>query len=202
MGLHPQLPRSPYDIPRPEHRWFPADAALRQTAYEKLLPPLVARIREQASEWRDAGCSDTSETSCAMLQCRFATPHLIEAADSTVMRDVLTKPWSDRIDYWAVDFDYTSRRVIIRVPRAAGVDAVLPAFEAPQGEPAMDFEERWTGGYIFENEWQSFRTRQDRRLDLISAPHTYDRPGRYTVAVKVVDIFGNDTMTLVPVSVG
>jgi len=26
--------------------------------------------------------------------------------------------------------------------------------------------------------------------------------GRYTVAVKVIDIFGNDTMILVPVSVG
>ncbi len=29
-----------------------------------------------------------------------------------------------------------------------------------------------------------------------------DRPGRYTVEVKVIDIFGNDTMTLVPVNVG
>jgi site-specific DNA-methyltransferase (adenine-specific)/adenine-specific DNA-methyltransferase len=122
--------------------------------------------------------------------------------DGTIKREVLTKTWTDWVDYWAVDFDYTSRREIIRVPRAAGVDAVLPGFEAPQGELAMDFEERWTGGYIFENEWQSFRTRQDRKLDLISSPHTYDRPGRYTVAVKVVDIFGNDTMTLVPVSVG
>jgi hypothetical protein len=34
------------------------------------------------------------------------------------------------------------------------------------------------------------------------AEHTYDRPGRYTVAVKVIDIFGNDTMSLVPVNVG
>ena len=39
-------------------------------------------------------------------------------------------------------------------------------------------------------------------LELITAVHTYDRPGRYTVAVKVIDIFGNDTMTLVPVNVG
>jgi hypothetical protein len=31
---------------------------------------------------------------------------------------------------------------------------------------------------------------------------TYDRPGRYTVAVKVIDIFGNDTVTLIPVHVG
>jgi site-specific DNA-methyltransferase (adenine-specific)/adenine-specific DNA-methyltransferase len=61
---------------------------------------------------------------------------------------------------------------------------------------------RWTGGYIFENEWQSFRTRKDRNLELTTAAHTYDKPGRYTVAVKVIDIFGNDTMTLVPVTVG
>jgi hypothetical protein len=48
----------------------------------------------------------------------------------------------------------------------------------------------------------SFRTRQNRNLELITAVQPYDRPGRYTVAVKVIDIFGNDTMTLVPVNVG
>jgi len=53
-----------------------------------------------------------------------------------------------------------------------------------------------------ENEWQSFRTRQNRELERITALHSYDRPGRYTVAVKVIDIFGNDTMTLLPVNVG
>ncbi|EQD70808.1 adenine specific DNA-methyltransferase, partial [mine drainage metagenome] len=66
----------------------------------------------------------------------------------------------------------------------------------------VQFEERWTGGYIFENEWQSFRTRRNRELELRTAEHRYERPGRYTVAVKVIDIFGNDTMTLLPVSVG
>ncbi len=70
------------------------------------------------------------------------------------------------------------------------------------GEELLDFEERWTGSYIFENEWQSFRTRQDRDLELTTAQHVYAKPGRYTVAVKVIDIFGNDTMTLVPVTVG
>jgi hypothetical protein len=39
-------------------------------------------------------------------------------------------------------------------------------------------------------------------LELKSAVHTYPKPGRYTVAVKVIDIFGNDTMTLLPVNVG
>lgn len=32
--------------------------------------------------------------------------------------------------------------------------------------------------------------------------HVYDCLVRYTVAVKVIDIFGNDTMTLITVNVG
>jgi DNA modification methylase len=122
--------------------------------------------------------------------------------DGVVKREVLTGDWTDWVDYWAVDFDYMSRKEIIRVPTAAGVDGILPGFEPDQQAIPLDFEDRWTGGYIFENEWQSFRTRKNRDLELITAPHTYEKPGRYTVAVKVVDIFGNDTMTLVPVSVG
>jgi site-specific DNA-methyltransferase (adenine-specific)/adenine-specific DNA-methyltransferase len=125
--------------------------------------------------------------------------------DGVVNRDRLTKHWTDWVDYWAVDFDYLQRKEIIKVPVGTGIGGVasLEGFEPPQGELKLpEFEERWTGGYIFENEWQSFRTRQNRDLDLTTAMHTYDRPGRYTVAVKVIDIFGNDTMTLIPVSVG
>ena len=51
-------------------------------------------------------------------------------------------------------------------------------------------------------EWQSFRTRQNGKLELTTSEHLYQRPGRYTVVVKVIDIFGNDTMSLVPVNVG
>jgi DNA modification methylase len=125
--------------------------------------------------------------------------------EGIVTKERLTKLWTDWVDYWAVDFDYLQRKEIIKVPVGTGLGGVvaLPGFELPQGEMALpQFEERWTGGYIFENEWQSFRTRQNRDLELTTAEHTYDRPGRYTVAVKVIDIFGNDTMTLVPVNVG
>ena len=40
------------------------------------------------------------------------------------------------------------------------------------------------------------------RPELTTAEHAYQRRGRFTIAVKVIDIFGNDTMTLVPVNVG
>jgi len=101
-----------------------------------------------------------------------------------VSREVLTKKWTDWIDYWAVDFNFESKREIIRVKDEDGA-----------------WEERWTGDYIFENEWQSFRTKKDRSLELTSVFQEV-APGRRKLAVKVVDIFGNDTMTIVEVNVG
>ncbi|NOZ72665.1 MAG: hypothetical protein GXP38_12275 [Chloroflexi bacterium] len=59
----------------------------------------------------------------------------------------------------------------------------------------------WTGDVISENEWQSFRTKKDRSLELQSVFYEC-APGRRKLAVKVVDIFGNDTMTIVEVTVG
>lgn len=122
--------------------------------------------------------------------------------DGIIRREVLTKKWTDWVDYWAVDFNYESRKEIIRMAKTMGVDGEIPGVvDASSGE-FFEFEERWTGAYIFENEWQSFRTRRDRDLEMSTVTHTYAKPGRYTVAIKVIDIFGNDTMTLVPVNVG
>lgn len=129
--------------------------------------------------------------------------------DGVIERETLTKTWTDWVDYWAVDFDYESRREIIKVPAGADlgeavtdVQGILAANADVEAPAAVEFEEKWTGSYIFENEWQSFRTRKNRELELTTAEHSYEHPGRYTVAVKVVDIFGNDTRTLVPVTVG
>ena len=98
--------------------------------------------------------------------------------------EILTKKWSDWIDYWSVDFDFESKKEIIRQKNA----------------DTGEFDEVWTGDFVFENEWQSFRTKKNRELEFTSSFHKYDKPGRYKIAVKVVDIFGNDTMTLVPVN--
>ena len=106
-------------------------------------------------------------------------------ANGIVDREVLTPDWTDWIDYWSVDFDFESKREIIRVQHF-GTD---------------EWEEQWTGDYIFENEWQSFRTKKDRSLELTSVAHECE-PGRRKLAIKVVDIFGNDTMTIVEVMVG
>jgi len=81
MALHPDFPQSPYVVAEPGQRWFPADEALRTTAYERLLPPLVARIREEVFEWRKSGYAGATPTSRALLSWWFERQHLMEQAD-------------------------------------------------------------------------------------------------------------------------
>jgi adenine-specific DNA-methyltransferase len=118
-----------------------------------------------------------------------------------VTRERLTKKWTDWIDYWAVDFNFESKREIVRVLRSEAKQVQMPGMEKPEQLDLAEYEEVWTGDYIFENEWQSFRTKKDRSLELTSVFHECP-PGRRKLAIKVVDIFGNDTMTIVEVSVG
>jgi type III restriction enzyme len=84
MALHPSFPQSPYAELVPDHRWFPADETLRATAYEKLLPPLVAKVRTHVYEWRKGGYAGASPTSRALLRWWFEEEHLIEEADGSL----------------------------------------------------------------------------------------------------------------------
>lgn len=84
MAIHSSFPTSAYDIPAPGSRWFPADEALRESAYEKLLPPLVANIRNEISAWRDQGYPGVSSTSSTLLRWWFHKDHMIEQADGTL----------------------------------------------------------------------------------------------------------------------
>ena len=120
--------------------------------------------------------------------------------DGIVTREQLTKHWTDWIDYWSVDFDFESKREIIRIKKMPAGQGAIAGLEPPQMQ-IDEYEEVWTGDYVFENEWQSFRTKKDRSLELTSVAKEV-MPGRRKVAVKVVDIFGNDTMTIVEITVG
>jgi len=81
--------------------------------------------------------------------------------------------WKKFIDFWAVDWDY-GRRV--------GQD----------GKP------------IFETDWQSFRVRKSKNeLEplVLTAEQKYNEPGRYRVAARVTDVFGNDGIATVNMEV-
>lgn len=101
-----------------------------------------------------------------------------------IEKEILTKKWTDWIDYWSVDFEFESKKEIVRV-----VD-----------EKTGKEKEEWTGSYIFENEWQSFRTKKDRSLELTSAFKDTQK-GKMKIAIKVIDIFGNDTTKVIEVNI-
>ncbi|TAN11669.1 MAG: site-specific DNA-methyltransferase [Chitinophagaceae bacterium] len=105
-----------------------------------------------------------------------------------IKRETLTKKWSDWVDYWAIDFNYEDRKEIIRLPS-------LPSGEGQGGAEA------WTGNYLFENEWQSFRTKKNPDIEFTSAVHEYRKSGKYKIMVKVVDILGVDTSKIIEIKI-
>lgn len=117
-----------------------------------------------------------------------------------VSKEILTKKWTDWIDYWAVDFNFESKKEIIRVKKEDVSQPKLDGSEKPKQMKLDNYEEVWTGNYIFENEWQSFRTRKDRSFELKSISQEVGK-GRRKIAIKVVDIFGNDTTKVIEVSI-
>ena len=122
----------------------------------------------------------TPEDVVKMVEDKGLDRYSIQLTPSVIQ----TTKWEDWIDYWSVDFDYESKPEIIK-------------FKTLDGK----IEEEWTGNYIFENEWQSFREKKgDEKLQLKSSEKEI-LSGKTKVAVKVVDIFGNDTMKVLKVKI-
>ncbi|OIO32600.1 MAG: type III restriction endonuclease subunit R [Candidatus Yonathbacteria bacterium CG_4_10_14_3_um_filter_47_65] len=77
MALHKDFPKDPYEILDPNIRWFPADEALREKGFDKLVPPLVADLRKKVKEWRDKNYEGASDTSKSLLNWWFKEEHIL-----------------------------------------------------------------------------------------------------------------------------
>lgn len=109
--------------------------------------------------------------------------------------------------YLETDIQVKGRQVTVKL-----TDFVLPNDELIPPEVRAiikkwsDYVDYWAVDWDFQNDtfvngWTSYRTRQDRTLQLKTETHTYPTLGTYRVLVKVIDIFGNDTSQLFPVEV-
>ena len=77
------------------------------------------------------------------------------------------------MDFWSIDWNYGAR---------VGED----------GKP------------IFQTDWQSFRERGAKGAGgslIFTAESRYEKPGSYRIAAKVTDVFGNDGIATVTVTV-
>ncbi len=116
-----------------------------------------------------------------------------------ISRTLLTEKWHDWIDYWAIDFNYEDKKEIIKIKPCDLCGTFAPF--ALNDSDAKYAREIWTGNYIFENEWQSFRTKKNPALEFTSVSHEYNQTGRYKVMVKAVDILGIDTSKIIDVKI-
>ena len=69
----------PFNILSPNERWAPTQSQMDafQNAYEKLLPPLVYKIRIAVAKWRDENYAGASDTTKSLLNFWFNQEHLI-----------------------------------------------------------------------------------------------------------------------------
>jgi adenine-specific DNA-methyltransferase len=97
----------------------------------------------------------------------------------------------------------------IEKPKKLAAQVVLKDFVIPNTELIpedvrnkvkkwSDYIDYWAIDWNFQNDtfmqgWVAYRTRKERKLPLDSDPHAYEKPGKYRILVKVIDIFGNDT---------
>ena len=95
------------------------------------------------------------------------------------------------------------------------VKSILPEIPNPEAIPEelrgkilkwSDFIDYWSVDWnfredTFHNEWQEFRTKRKKNIQLQSIDHNYDSPGTYKIMIKVIDVFGNDTTTMEEVTI-
>ena len=120
--------------------------------------------------------------SCTII-CEGQVIRISKDERGIITNERMTSKWSDWIDYWSVDFDFESCKEMIRTQENG------------------NWQEKWTGDYIFDNQWQSFRTRDNPQLELETRAMTIEQKKQRKIAIKVVDIFGNDTMKIIDLHV-
>jgi type III restriction enzyme len=82
--LHANFPRDPHVVIDPMLRWHPGDDSLFETGYEKLIAPLVHKIRKGVKAWRDSGYHGASPTTRALMLWWFTREHVLPRADGSM----------------------------------------------------------------------------------------------------------------------
>ena len=104
-----------------------------------------------------------------------------------------------------VDVTVRKRTVTLKI-----TDFVIPLDDVPDDvQRAIKSWSQWIDYWAvdwnnkddtFHNEWQTYRTRDNPKLELATGTE-YETPGKYRIVVKVVDILGNDTTKSLEVEV-
>jgi len=143
------------------------------------------------------------------------TPYIVQEAKRrgvkllliTIPREVMEQQAVDKGDIQF--FEVAHIEIDIKKDKNCQISVSLTDFAFPYADMIpedirkkvkkwSDYIDYWAVDWDFQNDtfmngWVAYRTRKERNLPLKSDLHTYEEPGKYTIMVKIVDIFGNDT---------
>lgn len=110
MALHKDFPESPHAILDPSIRWFPADEARRETGMDKLMPPLVAQLRQKVKQWRDRGYAGATDISRSIGDSRLELlwARFLEDCEDVVSNAKNYLAVHFKLDYVNADGDITN----------------------------------------------------------------------------------------------
>ena len=160
-----------------------------------------------AWEWEMGLQSGTELQSGSLIQ-QIAKRLGVKLRLHQIPREVMEQQAADKGDIQFFELAYLEAKIVAgarpRERRVSLTDFVVPN---PDSVPEdvrdkitkwTDWIDYWAVDWDFQHDsfmqgFVAYRTRKERKLDLVSDPHIYAELGRYRVLVKVVDIFGNDT---------
>jgi adenine-specific DNA-methyltransferase len=93
--------------------------------------------------------------------------------------------------------DPLTARVVLKRFVISNPESIPEALRS-KAEAWSDYIDYWDVDWDAQNEtfmsgWAAYRTRKDRDLLLVSGIHAYENPGRRSILVRAIDIFGNET---------
>lgn len=83
MPLPIAFPNDPYAVIPPEARWYPGSDEVDSAEAARLVPPLVAKIREGVHRWREDDYPGVSATTRTLLKHWFGGAHVLRQADGS-----------------------------------------------------------------------------------------------------------------------
>lgn len=150
---------------------------------------------------------DVNETAA-----QFAASNKVDVKFKKIPREVLEKKAVEQGDIKF--YELASLKVKTKIDKKK-VSITLDNFIIPPDDIPEDIREhithwsQWIDYWAvdwnyrddtFHNEWQSYRTKQNPKIDLTTGK-IYDANEKYTVLVKVIDILGNDTTKAIQIEI-
>ena len=132
--------------------------------------------------------------------------NLLKVPDEAVEKELLKHIKFAEVAYLEIETKVEGKEVTLKITDFQVPPTAELAEIASKIRDSRELIDYWAidwdyKGDTFHNQWQSFRTKKNPRVDY-EAKHKYENSGEYQIMVKAIDVFGNDTNKVIKLKIG